>query len=210
MDKDLIKTVAQEVLNGAIFNNYQMYLLIIGLSLISAVASSFLTSYFKKRGESFATKADLDKIVSQLKVTTKASEQIKAEISKELQEQLGHKVLLREKLEAIISETFELEAWLETARNGALKSNIPNFSESPLLKIEMYQAIYFPEALKELRMLHDTYYPILDFIIDLAKSSSGSDVSNSDDFFALNCSFMRDVKRLRDVLIEKYSSKAGL
>ncbi len=210
MDKDLIKTVAQEIINESIINNYQMYLLIIAISLLSAIVSSFITSYFKKRGENLATKADFDDIVSQLKLTTKASEEVKAEISRELQEQLGHKVLLREKLEAIFNETFELELWLERSRSGALRKQLPDLNESPITKIEMYQAIYFPEASSELQSLQKAYYPMTTFIIGIAKDTLNEREPKTEEFSVHQPPLMIAISNFRDALIEKYSYKAGL
>ncbi|MDQ1639270.1 MAG: hypothetical protein QOF62_2609 [Pyrinomonadaceae bacterium] len=58
---------------------FQLLLLVISAILTSLFA--FLTFYMKKKAENFATKEDFREILRQLKETTRATEEIKAEIS---------------------------------------------------------------------------------------------------------------------------------
>lgn len=59
--------------------------LIVALWLLSIIVSlfvgGFLKSYVSKKGENLATKEDIKDIVDQMKLTTKATEEIKTEIS---------------------------------------------------------------------------------------------------------------------------------
>jgi hypothetical protein len=49
--------------------------------LLGAVLRPFLTEYSKKKGENLATHEDIDKLVNQVRLVTKTTEDIKAEIS---------------------------------------------------------------------------------------------------------------------------------
>ncbi|EKO3808004.1 MULTISPECIES: hypothetical protein [Vibrio] len=210
MDKDLIKAIAQEIVSDTIFNNYQIYVVIIAISVISAAITSLVSSYYKKRGEDLATKANQQDIVAHLEVTTEAAEKVKAVVAKELQEQLGHKVLLREKLEAIFSHTFELELWLEKSRTEAFKKISPDINDSPLSKIEMYQAIYFCEVSEELKDLQSAYYPVLTFVLKIAMGQTGVEKSEVDEFTEVHTPFLGSLQNFRAALLQKYSPQAGL
>ncbi|EKA4470977.1 hypothetical protein OLI36_004584 [Vibrio parahaemolyticus] len=210
MDKELITAIAKDIVNETIFDNYHMYMLVIAISVLSAILSSLFTSYFKKRGEHLATKADLEDIVAHLEATTLAAEKIKADIAKDLQEKLDQKVLLREKLETIFSHTFELELWLEKSRSEAIRKKAPNVNESPLCKLEMYQAIYFPEVNDELIDLQDAYYPMLRFILSMAQGKTGISKSEVEEFTEVNDPLFKSLKSFRVALLEKYSAQAGL
>ncbi|EHS4950304.1 hypothetical protein ACPF3Z_003518 [Vibrio cholerae] len=210
MDKELITAIAKDIINETIFDNYHMYMLVIAISVLSAILSSLFTSYFKKRGEHLATKADLEDIVAHLEATTLAAEKIKADIAKDVQEKLDKKVLLREKLETIFSHTFELEVWLEKSRSEAIRKNSPNVNESPLYKLEMYQAIYFPDVNDELRDLQDSYYPMLRFIFSIAQGKTGISKGEVEEFAEVYDPFFKNLKNFRVALLEKYSAQAGL
>ncbi|BCI77633.1 hypothetical protein Q5N41_18270 [Vibrio cholerae] len=210
MDKELITAIAKDIINEAIFDNYHMYMLVIAISVLSAILSSLFTSYFKKRGEHLATKADLEDIVAHLEATTLAAEKIKADIAKDVQEKLDKKVLFREKLETIFSHTFELEVWLEKSRSEAIRKNSPNVNESPLYKLEMYQAIYFPDVNDELRDLQDSYYPMLRFIFSIAQGKTGISKGEVEEFAEVYDPFLKNLKNFRVALLEKYSAQAGL
>ncbi|HAS6217711.1 TPA: hypothetical protein I7172_22960 [Vibrio vulnificus] len=210
MDKELITTIAKDIVNETIFDNYHMYMLVIAISVLSAILSSLFTSYFKKRGEHLATKADLEDIVAHLEATTLAAEKIKADIAKDLQEKLDQKVILREKLETIFSQTFELEQWLEKSRTEAFKKNVPNVNESPLYKLEMYQAIYFPNVNNELIDLNNSYYPMLHFILSIATGKTDISKSTVEEFTEVNDPLFKSLKNFRAALLDKYSAQAGL
>jgi hypothetical protein len=51
------------------------------LSFVFAGAGAYLGSYLKRKGENLATKEDFDELLRQLKLTTEATEQIKAQWS---------------------------------------------------------------------------------------------------------------------------------
>ncbi|ELL3753406.1 hypothetical protein RUK35_003596, partial [Vibrio cholerae] len=114
------------------------------------------------------------------------------------------------KLETIFSHTFELEVWLEKSRSEAIRKNSPNVNESPLYKLEMYQAIYFPDVNDELRDLQDSYYPMLRFIFSIAQGKTGISKGEVEEFAEVYDPFFKNLKNFRVALLEKYSAQAGL
>ena len=76
MSEEMIKKLAQQIITESVLENASFYLLVFAITLVATAISSFLVSYLKKRGESYATKKDFDDILSQLKQSTKATETI--------------------------------------------------------------------------------------------------------------------------------------
>jgi hypothetical protein len=206
----MIRRIVEEVLNQSVLENYSFYLLMLALALVSAAGSAFLTSYYQKRGENFATKADFENILEQLEETTRLSEEIKADIEAKYQEEAGRKYLLREKLELLMSETYELEAWLEQARSNAFNKELPNTNESPLAKMEMYQTIYFPELKNELIVLKGAYFPMIDFILDTAALALKGEAQDVGKFKEIHKPVLDSLSGLRESLIGKCANKIGL
>lgn len=214
MDHELIKTIANEIVNQAIFENYKTYLLITAISLVTGSLTAFLSSYLKKRGENFATKTDFNEILNQLKETTKSTEEIKSDINSKLLDEHNLKNLVREKLEFIISETFALELWLERARSGAFKGISPDTHDSPIAKIEMYQSIYFKEVEKELLELNSAYYRMIDLVLGLTIDAIAGKLPDIDDFKEkfkeAHGPFLAKINGFRKSIIENYAPKYGL
>ena len=211
MNENLIRTIAMEVVNQSIIGNYKTYLLIVCISIIAGSATAFIASYLKYRGKQYATKADFEQILNQLKQTTKVTEDIKSDINAKSQDHNNLKILAREKLESIMSQSFELELWLEKARSSALNAKPPDISESPIAKIEMYQAIYFKEVKNEVLALQIVYHPMVEFILDLAVNSINGNVHmDTNDLKELHVPIIEALSQLRAALIDKYAEKIGL
>ena len=77
---NLVRAVANEIVNQTIFENYRFYLLVVAISLVASAVGAFTVAYFKKRGESLATKADFAEMLRQLKDTTSLAEGIKSDL----------------------------------------------------------------------------------------------------------------------------------
>jgi hypothetical protein len=81
MNETLIAEIAHQIVEGEILYNWRFYLTIFGLVVVGTVPSSFLVAYFRTRGERYATKADFDGLLNELRETTRATEGIKQNIS---------------------------------------------------------------------------------------------------------------------------------
>src|SRR5688572_5875135 len=80
MDPELIKLVQQTVNEGITSASW----FIILISLIAAALGAFGGSYLKKRAEDIAIKQNFEEFLRQLKIQTKATEEIRGEISKRI------------------------------------------------------------------------------------------------------------------------------
>jgi len=212
----LARAIASEIVNQTIWENYRFYLLVIAISLVSGALVAFTAPYLKRRGETFATKADFDEIIRQLKDTTTLTESIKSYIKAKFDEEHSVRALTREKFEALFEQTFELELWLEHARSQALVCNIPDVNGSPMAKIEMYQAVYFKEIEVEVHVLNIAVLEMIRWILKLAKDAIRAKAEGSlinmemDTFGGLQEAVSAALSVLRADLIKKYGSKVGL
>jgi hypothetical protein len=53
------------------------------VTLVGSFGGSYLSSYFKRKGENLATHEDIDKLVEQVSAVTKTTKEIEAKISSE-------------------------------------------------------------------------------------------------------------------------------
>jgi hypothetical protein len=139
------REIAQAIVDGSIWKNWAFYALVLGGSFIASTAGSFLGSYLKKRGEHLATKADSQAILDQLRASTRAAEGIRAEIESQHGEAATLRNIVRDRLEILVTATFDLELWLEQMRNKAIEGEVFDVESGPITKIEALQSIHFPE-----------------------------------------------------------------
>ncbi len=210
MNDELIRQIATEIVNENILKNHVFYLMIIGISIVSSFVSAFISAYSSKRGELLATKADFEEIKKQLSESTEISEKIRADISARFQDEIEVKSLLREKLEQIMSETFELELWLEIQRSKAIRKELPSVNESPISKIEMFQAIYFSEVKPEITSLQACYYPMMKYIFSVIRNNDQDKRFSTEEFTVVHGPLLKSLQSLRKALIQKYVPKIGL
>jgi hypothetical protein len=81
MDEIQLAEIARQIVEGEILYSWRFYLIFFCLAFLATAASSFLVPYFRTRGKRYATKADFDSLLNELRETTKATEGIKQEIS---------------------------------------------------------------------------------------------------------------------------------
>lgn len=153
MNKQLISDIANEIVNQTILENYKFYLVLICLVLVTSAFSLFVGSYLRKRGENYATKQDFEDILTQVKQTTTATEEIKSTINSQHSQEEDKRKTTRDKLEEIFHATYSLELWLEQTRSQALAGTAFDINSSPLAKIELLQCLYFPKCKSELEAL---------------------------------------------------------
>lgn len=118
-----LRQIVTEVLDGRISEQLWFYLLLIAVTFVASACGAFLSAYFKKRGESLATKADFEQLLVQLRQSTHLAEEIKADMQSKYGEQATLRALLRDRTEAIAMATFELESWLGETRAVRFKAN---------------------------------------------------------------------------------------
>lgn len=84
MSTEEVRAIIAQVVASGVPIQRHVYALIVLVSLLASGVGAWLGSYLREKGKNFATKEDLDKIVEQLRMTTRAAEEIKAQISGEL------------------------------------------------------------------------------------------------------------------------------
>ena len=80
MDPELLKLIQQAAREGVSAASWAVML----LALASAGIGAFVGAYLKRRGENLATREDFDDLLQQIKAQTKATEEIKAEVQRDL------------------------------------------------------------------------------------------------------------------------------
>ncbi|CBE68348.1 MAG: hypothetical protein F9K13_02515 [Candidatus Methylomirabilis oxygeniifera] len=80
MDPALINLIQQAIHDGITAAGF----LVAVICLVAAGTGAFLASYLKTKGKNFATKEDFNGLLEQIKAQTKVTEDIKAEIQREL------------------------------------------------------------------------------------------------------------------------------
>lgn len=113
MSEELIRELAQQIVSDGLLNNWMFWTLLLAVSFVGAVASAFVTTYIRKRGETYATKADLAELVAQLRTTTQAAEEVRIAIAHADWSSKEWKVLRRVKLEELLDAVHSTQDWLE-------------------------------------------------------------------------------------------------
>jgi hypothetical protein len=76
-----VKLALQEVLGAGVYLNTSAFVIFVCGSFLAVALAAAAGAYFGKRGETAAVKRDLETIKESLRQTTKATEEIKADIS---------------------------------------------------------------------------------------------------------------------------------
>lgn len=145
MDTALATQIAKEVVDQHILLSWKFYLLLLVVNLVSFVAASFLHGHFSKRGENFATKADFEDILQQLRLSTTLTAQINSVVSREDWTVRELRTMRRLKLEELLNLVEDATLWLETERNAVLYGGPENSAREPLQRLVTVKVLYFSD-----------------------------------------------------------------
>lgn len=173
MSEALIREIAQQIFHEQILLNWKFYLIFMLLILVASCGSAFVASYFKKRGETYATKADFDELLNQLKQTTKSTEEIKIAVSHADWITKEWKTLRRIKLEELMATIYELSQWLSHEHDERLFNGVKNKEISPLWKAKTISDLYFPELSSAMLLLSSTLLAFQSWSIDFQAKNHG-------------------------------------
>ena len=117
----------------------------LALSLVGSYVAAYFGAYVKKRGENYATKADFEELLRQLKATAEVAESVKVKASHADWVTRELKTLKKLKLEELVQSVHETEEWLSTFNSHYIFKSADKPAASPIAKIERLTGLYFPE-----------------------------------------------------------------
>lgn len=178
MSESVIREIAQQIIQEQLLQNWGFYLVLLALMFLSSVASGFIISFFRKRAETYATKADLAELLDQLRATTEAAEQVRTAIAHSDWATKEWKTLRRVKLEELLGTVYALREWLDKEMNIRFFAEKSDTGSCPIWKIELISRLYFPELRAEIQVLTAHHWQYTLWMIDVQKrlSNTGNDL----------------------------------
>ncbi|HEU0117912.1 MAG TPA: hypothetical protein VFR09_04690 [Alphaproteobacteria bacterium] len=113
--------------------------------LLVAAAGAYFGAFAKERGKNWATKADFDDLLNQLKTNTRSVEEIKSEIHQADWTAREWNTIQRIKLEELLTAVIGQCAYMEDLRSYHFFNNPEPTNHQLLEKIDMLSKLYFPE-----------------------------------------------------------------
>jgi hypothetical protein len=166
MTEELIREIARQIVQEQLLYNWAFYLVLLALLFLSH-GLTFVVSYFRKRGETYATKADLEELIAQLRATTTAAEEVKTAIAHSDWTTKEWKTLRRVKLEELLGAVYAVEGWLDDERSIRLFNRSKDSKPFPFWKVNMIAGLYFPELCDEIKVLSGAYYRYNIWLLDV-------------------------------------------
>jgi len=145
MNPIALQKIVSDAINQNVFENWRFYLLLISLAFLTTLFSARIEGWSKRKGETAATKDDLEEIKRQLAETTKVTKTVETAIVRGDWIQRERNTQKRTKLEETMRAAFSIAGW---ARDIA-----PTFFASG--------DIEHPSALNDFQMLTKLYFPEL-------------------------------------------------
>lgn len=149
MQPDLLHDVVEAIIRDQLVYNWRFYTLICGLSFVAGAAGQFITSYLKRRGETLATKTDMQEILRQLSETTRVAEEVRSSVSQADWAAREWRTIRRLKLEELLSSAYSLDHWLDLQRSKWVHNETVTADDAPLDRVKLLAALYFPELQTE-------------------------------------------------------------
>jgi len=166
MNDQLLRSLAESIAREQFLLQWPIYAVMAALALVVGVAASYIGAYAKKRGESYATKADFNELLRQLRATTAVAEEVRAQVSHADWAARELKTLRRTKLEELIYAVHEVEAWMEADRDRRMFGRTREPGECPIPKLEVLAGLYFPELSQEVHAYGLLYRTAMQTMLD--------------------------------------------
>ncbi len=145
MSPDVIRSLAAEIVNQTILGNSLFYILLVLITAVVSAGGAYIATYFAKRAEHAALRADFQSVKTQLEETTALSESIKTEIKHIGERAEKHYWVKREKLEAYVVAVGRGVRWLSEDMQFRFFDAPEPPDEDPLDTATMLQSLYLPE-----------------------------------------------------------------
>lgn len=144
MSPDHFEVLARAIAEKQFIPEWHFYVLQLLIAVVAGAIGALGSAYLKRRGETLATKADLDELLKQLRETTRVAEEVKASVQAQYDETFGVRTTRRDRLEQMAHAVFELEQCLREIYKGAWQGKYDPVTP-PESKIRVLQALYFPD-----------------------------------------------------------------
>ena len=179
MTETLIREIAEQIVREELLENWRLYVLVIAIAALSGVVTAFFSSYFRRRGETYATRADFSELLAQLRETTKAAEDVRSEISHADWKSKEWKTLRRIKLEELMLFIYETRDWITDQGSSKMFGSEPSALRDQQARLDLTARLYFPELWSDVQACSLTISQMKVMVIEasLAKLNSKNDIN---------------------------------
>lgn len=195
MSEALIREIANEILLEALIKNWLTYAILTALLVVSAAVSAYGANYLRKRAETYATKADFDELLRQLRATTEAAESVRSAIAKADWAKREWQTLRRAKLEELLTAMHAAIHGLDSEQDARFFGNGMPTEASPIWEVEALSSLYFPE-LAEASVFSFTLVKYRSLVLDVQAKllSASNDTSKYQAAFNVMLPEMKDLR----------------
>ncbi len=196
MSEVLIREIANQILKEALIQNWLTYAILLALLVISGAVSAYGGNYLRKRAETYATKADFDELLRQLRATTAAAESVRSEIAKADWAEREWQTLRRVKLEELLTAMHSATHHLDTEQNARFFDEGLPTEASPIWKVEALSSLYFPELAADASAFSLMFSEYRSWVIDIQAqlSTAGNDLGRRQTVFNDRLPEMKDLR----------------
>jgi hypothetical protein len=174
MQSDLIREITEVIVRDQLLLNWRLYVVVGGLSFLASTCGNWVSSYLKKRGETLATKADMQEILRQVSATTRATEEVRSSISQADWVAREWRTTRRLKLEELLAAAYSLDQWLDMQRSRWVYGAAPVSDAAPMERLKLLATLYFPELRGEANAVWLAHQNALVFILESGQRTSAS------------------------------------
>ncbi|HEY6898381.1 MAG TPA: hypothetical protein VI279_14065 [Rhodocyclaceae bacterium] len=195
MSEALIREIANQILREVLIQNWLTYAILAALLVISGAVSAYGANYLRKRAETYATKADFDELLRQLRATTAAAESVRSEIAKADWAEREWKTLRRVKLEELLTAMHAATHHLDTEQNARFFDEELPTDASPIWKVEALSSLYFPELSLQASAFSLMFAQYRSWVIDVQAqlSTAGNDPGKRQAVFDIRFPEMKEL-----------------
>jgi hypothetical protein len=136
--------VARLIAEGKVADDYRFFVILIALGILAALVLWFVAPYLGERGKLLALAEKLQDRLAEIRQTTEVAENVRTRIAHSDWTTKEYKILLRNKLEHLMSAAYKAKAATETDSNFLHENSHLNLaSKEPALEVQLLSAMYF-------------------------------------------------------------------
>jgi hypothetical protein len=136
--------IAKLIAEGKVADDYQFFIILAVLALLTGLVVWFVAPYLGERGKLLAMAEKLEERLNDIRQTTEAAENVRTRIAHSDWTTKEYKTLLRNKLEQLMGAAYKTKSACEADAN--FKQDTPGdkfTSKEPSLEVELLSAMYF-------------------------------------------------------------------